>query len=291
MQAKDIIDEKTLETWLKTRPQVDSITIATRAYLRLGPLWFQVMQQDWPRSGDLTSFSVLRVLLTSSVACKYSTDDVKSSAASAASAPDSAPAAAAAASSSAAAAASDFAGDSVAAWALVRVDCEQLEAGQTLDGFPLWHNGESPYLAAWTETQTLWSAPNSPYAFWLRWYQAALQGNHLNLPLGHDIALIPDADWQKGPEHIAGLIAVLERKSENAKDAFPIDSELSNLPAATKDQRATFVQAVTAHQEHLPATLSALLEFCAAEISRLQGRNHPYDRQRKKPKRSGKSVF
>lgn len=157
------------------------------------------------------------------------------------------------------------------------MECERLEAGDTLQGFPLWHGGENAFLAEWTITQSLLSDPQGPHAFWLRWYDAALQGNHLNLPLEHDIALIPDADWKKGPEHIAGLIAALERKHDAKEDESPLDLELAKLPASTKDQRATFAQAIAAHQEHLPATLSALLEFCAAEISRLQGRNHPYD--------------
>ena len=102
------------------------------------------------------------------------------------------------------------------------MECERLEVGDTLQGFPLWHGGENAFLAEWTATQSLLSDPQGPYAFWLRWYDAALQANHLNLPLEHDIALIPDADWQKGLEHIAGLIAALERKHDAKEDESPL---------------------------------------------------------------------
>lgn len=102
------------------------------------------------------------------------------------------------------------------------MECERLEAGDTLQGFPLWRDGENVFLADWSNTQTLWSDPQGPYAFWLRWYDAALQGNYLNLDLERDIALIPDADWKKGPELIAGMIAGLERKHDAKEDESPL---------------------------------------------------------------------
>jgi hypothetical protein len=268
MQAKDIIDKDTLEAWLRGRSQVESITIATRAALRVAPLWFAAMQQDWARKTDLTSLPVLRCLLTSLVACKYPTDDVKSAAAScvaassainaaaffafstiAVSAADFASVAAAAFSAADSAAAADrtaFSAAAVgsaakfAAWTLVRVECEQLEAGETLDGLPLWHTDENLFLAAWTETQTLWSAPNSPYAFWLRWYEAALKGMHINLPLEQDIAMIPDDDWQKGPDHIAAIIAAMEKRHDLLVQVITLRKQLtlSQAQAASEAQRS-----------------------------------------------------
>lgn len=69
MQAKDIKDRDTLERWLKSRPQPDSTLIATRAALRVAPLWFSAMQQDWAVKARLTSLPILRTTLITSVAC------------------------------------------------------------------------------------------------------------------------------------------------------------------------------------------------------------------------------
>lgn len=69
MQAKDITDRDTLERWLKSRPQPDSTLIATRAALRVAPLCFSTMQQDWAVKARLTSLPILRTTLITSVAC------------------------------------------------------------------------------------------------------------------------------------------------------------------------------------------------------------------------------
>jgi hypothetical protein len=87
-----------------------------------------------------------------------------------------------------------------------------LEQGEGLQGTGLWHNAPNLFQSEWDETRPRWSAPNSPYAFWLRWYEAALEGRALNPELERDIALIPNDDWEKDPAHIAGLIAALEAK-------------------------------------------------------------------------------
>jgi hypothetical protein len=79
---------------------------------------------------------------------------------------------------------------------------------------PLWDDTPNPFQIELKQTRTRWSQPNSPYAFWLRWYEAALAGNALNPELERDIALIPDADWEKGAEHIAALIAALEERHD-----------------------------------------------------------------------------
>ena len=42
--------------------------------------------------------------------------------------------------------------------------------------------------------------------FWREWYQGFLDGKPLDWELQRRVALIPDADWEKGPEHIAGII-------------------------------------------------------------------------------------
>lgn len=305
MNASDIKDEETLEAWLETRPQADSAALAHRTALRVAPLWLSAMDKDWALSGKLTALPVLRLNLAIGATRMYPTlaaQDVAGSASVAFSygpsfnfdrVPDSFRAAARAAvhasravthvvrganhaaNSASSAFSSAASGFSFNDWTKASLECLLLEAGQTLDGVVLWPDAENPLQAEWRHTQTLWAAQGNTYAFWLRWYDAALEGRSLNPELERDIALIPDADWEKGAEHIAGLIAGLERKYAD-EDRDPIDRALTHLPPANQNQRASFAQAVTAHQQELPATLEAILGFCGMEISRLQGRNRPY---------------
>ena len=97
-----------------------------------------------------------------------------------------------------------------AIWKIVRNDCFLRDSGEKFAAVPLWLDQPNPFDAQWQATRTEWQAPNSPYRFWLRWYEAALQGQHLNLDLEHDIALIPSEDWEKGPDNIATQIDALE---------------------------------------------------------------------------------
>lgn len=47
---------------------------------------------------------------------------------------------------------------------------------------------------------------NNSWKFWIEWYQGILDGEPLDWNLQREVALIPDADWDKGPAHIASLI-------------------------------------------------------------------------------------
>ncbi|MDE9449659.1 hypothetical protein J3R80_04150 [Aliiroseovarius sp. Z3] len=44
------------------------------------------------------------------------------------------------------------------------------------------------------------------WSFWREWYQGFLNGKPLDWELQRHVALIPDEDWEKGPEHIAEKI-------------------------------------------------------------------------------------
>ncbi len=83
--------------------------------------------------------------------------------------------------------------------------------------FPLWKDSMPAGLKpAWHEGRD-WMQANPGHTFWVRWYEAILAGRPLtgdwdsHWQLLHDIALIPDADWEKGAKHVAGLIEKIER--------------------------------------------------------------------------------
>jgi hypothetical protein len=242
MQPEEITDRDSLEAWLKTRSQEESVRIANRAAARVAPLWVDYTRTKAAERQEITSLIVLRPLIVSGVASAYPSPEIKIAAAAtrrAYAAAYSTPAysyatpvygavvavyttpAAAARAASAAYASYNYATAYAASHSpsvhavflrMVQTDCRLLSEGKPLEGASLWHDEPNPLDSQWQATRTEWQAPNSPYRFWLRWYEAALQGHHLNLELEHDIALIPSEDWEKGPDHIATLIDALEMK-------------------------------------------------------------------------------
>ena len=78
----DIKDKKSLEAWLDDRPEAVrqncAVFIAARSALRVSPsstIDFQF--SDWSRKFDLTSITLFRGLLISSVAAKMPTEDMR----------------------------------------------------------------------------------------------------------------------------------------------------------------------------------------------------------------------
>ena len=273
MNASDIKDEKSLRQWLETRPQADSGAIAHRAALRVAPIWLAAMASDWAYNNKFTELTVLRLLLAAGVTGKYQNQKTKAITRSAfsaavqkfgfavragssydaitaarssagfaarfayAAAPDSFILAVDAAFAASIAARSS----APAIWGVVKIDCNELENGQQLDARDLWHNLPNSFQHEWSETRARWAISNSPYAFWLRWYEAALKGNSLNPELERDIALIPDADWEKGAEHVAVIIAQIEERHDLKAQVVALREQLTLIQAEA---------ATAAHRSH-----------------------------------------
>ncbi len=83
MDADQIIDRDSLEAWLQGRSRADAVVIATRAALRVLPIYAGWVRQDRVRKGDLTALEILRCLLTSGVAAVSPTAEVMAAARSA----------------------------------------------------------------------------------------------------------------------------------------------------------------------------------------------------------------
>jgi branched-subunit amino acid transport protein AzlD len=79
---------------------------------------------------------------------------------------------------------------------------------------PLWNNEKFSglYKSTWAQFSTH-ILPDAPeFTFWRDWYQGFLDGKPLDWNLQREVALIPDADWEKGPVHIAELIELIRAK-------------------------------------------------------------------------------
>jgi hypothetical protein len=230
VEVAGIQDRETLEVWLKGRSREDAICIAHRAAMRVAPLFWMRLNEDWARHRGLTALDSLLPLLTSGIARRYPTREAMDAAAfattiafaavnsieSASLDPDAAFAFAFAAYAAAAAPeATDAAGDATFAatdaaisWLGVGMDCAALEAGGDPFTLPLWDGPVPEQIAdAWARTRQHWARAGGPvWAFWTQFYENALAGRPQDWPLLHDIALIPEEDWKGGPDRVHPII-------------------------------------------------------------------------------------
>jgi len=95
---------------------------------------------------------------------------------------------------------------------------------------PLWHDQPEPKqdLPGENLLDTL------AFAFWKEWYQGFLDGKPMDWDLQYQVALIPDVDWEKGPEHIARIIDEIRARLALQKRIAELEAA---LVAATTEQR------------------------------------------------------
>ncbi|TCM84444.1 hypothetical protein EV216_11281 [Rhodovulum steppense] len=151
----------------------------------------------------------------------------------------SASASAVAAADAAAYAAAADAAPVYAVWAALREDCAARADVPRLMAAPLWHAAERPFDGAWRSLRAKYPLDGDhPWAFWIDWYQRALDGTETRWDLLRKIALIDDAVWKAGPEAVAAEIARLQggegesRSREEAPDPAVLDAAAARTPNA-----------------------------------------------------------
>ncbi len=286
-KVEDIHDKESLKAWLGTQPREVSALIASRAALRVMPVWTDYCLFGDGQKRDLTPVVVLRMNLISSVAAVSPTDDMKEVARAAARAARAAVAAradAAYAAYAAAAAAADaaravyavyavYAADAAAyaavaddaaivvyadAWRAVRADARAIEAGEDVASAPLWPGTGSeanPLSDLWHKVASQGFTPDSPYDFWHRWYETLLDPTrHPPMPFDmlKDIALIAPKIWEGPPEALAAEIARIEAgyktQDQPAMSASRIEQAIARTPYGERVE----VNPVTGKLEVLP---------------------------------------
>lgn len=243
----EITDMESLTAWLETRPREDAITIVHRVAMRVAPIWYAAMDEPWAGENDLTSLPVLRSSLISGAARENPAPEIIAAAhaafiaaraaaiayATATSTPDAAPAPAATVAADAIAYATStaisftpapFAGEAAypaayatavtaattAFWPAVQHDARAILDGHDPLDLPLWP-ATNPLADEWTRSQPI--LRNTPGgAFWIDWYQRALDGRPQNWPLLRDVALIDDDIWQSGGDALDAAINSLREK-------------------------------------------------------------------------------
>ncbi|PIE14689.1 MAG: hypothetical protein CSA70_00860 [Rhodobacterales bacterium] len=253
-KAEDIRDEDSLRAWLVTQPREVSVLIASRAALRVMPLWADYCLFDDGRTRDVTPVPVLWANLASVVAAISPTDEMNATAdraaeyasgfidlypvdfsasiasnavasASAASASSSRIDAFIAAIDAVAAVCNATTADADAFWLAVRADVRAIEAGADVASTPLWPGKgpeANPLSDLWHKVASKGFTPGSPYDFWRRWYETHLDpARHPPMPFDmlKDIALIDSKIWECTPEDLAAEIARIEARYGAARKA------------------------------------------------------------------------
>ncbi len=162
------------------------------------------------------------------------------------------------------------------------IDAEWEPSFQRLSG-KLWHETGMPNVlhGHWSTFVKL-CTDRTEWSFWREWYQGFLDGTPLDWELQRRVALIPDADWEKGPEHIAGVIARIRQEFQGEPNAHyqPTNQERQNVAvrvlmnrealaisiAGTLEQIDAFREQVRGKNDLDPEYREGLLEF----LNRLQ---------------------
>jgi hypothetical protein len=300
VKAEEVQDEGSLRRWLESLPRDTpeeeaearrrAVVIAHRAAMRALPGNRAYRDLTALQERAWLAMPIMRADLVSGVAAIDLALDISAAANAAVAAADALAGAADAAALAAAAAAvraesdavrmSEVGGDigtalaatAVAAftnlparaafWRSVRADCVALEAGEAAIVAPLWSE-RNPQKADWAALREMMLAMGDGWGFWVDWYENALEGRPQDLELLTEVALIPSEDWEKGAEHVNGLIAeIVARRGREAEAPKP-------------NARTAHVirQAVAANREAVPLTLEGLLAALDAERERLRGDN------------------
>ena len=254
----DFRDRNASRTWLKKQSYEVRAAIASRAALRLFPFVVNGETHDSKQNGKLL-FVVQRALLIASIAPVLPSDKIASAATSASTSPfaaETVDATAAAASSFSAIAAVSFyaatvdstdfetsvdaaafasSGTAVAYFAATTAatDAATIDAGlsaESLMQLQLWH-GSNHLVKNWNKAMEALEGYSVDQSFWIDWYQRILDGRPQNWEMLKEIALIDPEDWDKGAEHVNGLIAEIQARYAVKESVEAARNVLEEYPA------------------------------------------------------------
>ena len=223
------MDSSRIRTWLRGQSQDGCTAAAARAALQVFP--FVVRVEQIKASQEKLALATARAILTAAASSCGSISELRAAARAARSAANAAPRATANGQTLAARIAAEYAAGaacfeadavSMAAQSIEAAHRALPDADQGLElemratareilEKPIWPGGQQPAsLVSATDKMPDIFAGGPEWDFWQRWYQSFLDGEPLDWGLQQKIALLPEADWRAGADHIAKKIAELE---------------------------------------------------------------------------------
>lgn len=113
--------------------------------------------------------------------------------------------------------------------ASIRHDCSLSALKSELGHTKLWPY-KDVYGGVWQELRPLLLQKDPNWAFWVEWYDKALNGAKQDIPLLTKVALIDPADWDKGAGHVNALIAqIVQDHTRKPEPPRPTDVERSHI--------------------------------------------------------------
>ncbi len=152
-------------------------------------------------------------------------------------------------------------------WRNVQFDARLVAHGLDIEARPLWPDTAPEGVVDRDQTvRANWSRNPQTWSFWLRWWEGVLSGNHLDWELQREVALIPDAIWQQGPEAVARAISDIEARQGLFREVTYLRMQVEALHARlTAD-----AEAGPAHRGHNnPPELVEVPEVVAAQVAEL----------------------
>lgn len=108
-------------------------------------------------------------------------------------------------------------------------------------------------------------------SFWPSWIQGFLDGKPLDWELQRRVALIPDADWEKGPEHIAEKIEEIRAEYEREIGS---GATVHNPKPVSQSEIQAVKERVSSNRHALALSIASLLEQIAGFREHVRGLNH-----------------
>ena len=113
-------------------------------------------------------------------------------------------------------------------WGYIRADCRLLFEGKDLSHQKLWLHSNSGLFEMWLDVKEHMLSDDVDWNFWVRWYEASMEGEPMNWVMSKRIALIAPKDWERGPLHVNGLVAEIEAEFDPSKVVAASDADISH---------------------------------------------------------------
>ncbi len=123
-----------------------------------------------------------------------------------------------------------------AAYSAHSADTKEAEKSDDMFKLTLWRTVAMPNgLVRNLETlRTFWKSTPEVWGFWERWYDGYLNGCPIDWDVQRAIATLPEQDWEKGPEWIAGKIAEIEARIALQKRIAELETALLSENAQSR---------------------------------------------------------
>ena len=139
---------------------------------------------------------------------------------------------------------------------------------------PLWHDRQMPKTLE-IKLHEILNWGGTEWSFWREWYQGFLDGKPLDWGLQKEIALIPDAEWEKGPERIAELIEIIRKRRA-------LEAEIAKLKEHLAQAKAIVTTPGRLHNQP-PEAVEDETQFLRREITLVWGQIEDLEQEIAKP--------